>query len=148
VATVIAFRRPFDKDVAKKRETNPYSAEQFWRKSMVPASIVMGVIVVAAVGALVFAVEHGRMDQPWAMWVLVAALISIVGLSKIIIANLFFYIMIQDDARVEEEELAPPPHDGTRKTVPLRRTARAIPTPPRRRRRADEIKRAAMLRVD
>ena len=58
---------------------------------------------------------------------LVAALVSIVGLSKIIIANMFFYIMIQDDARLDEEEPAPPPNDGSRKTVPLRRVPRAMP---------------------
>lgn len=147
VATVIAFRRPLRKEAAKPK-TDPHSAEQFWRKSMVPASIIMGVIIVVAVSGLVYAVEHGMMDRPWAMWLLVAALVSIVGLSKIIIANMFFYIMIQDDARLDEEEPAPPPNDGSRKTVPLRSVPRAIPTPRRRPRRVGGTRRAAVLRFE
>ena len=147
MATVIAFRRPLRKEAAQKPEPNPHSAEQFWRKSMVPASIIMGTIVVVAVGGLVYAVEYGLMDRPWAMWLLVAALVSIVGLSKIIIANMFFYIMIQDDARLDEEEPASPPNDGTRKTVPLRKVPRAIPTR-RRPRRVGGAKRAAVLRFE
>lgn len=116
---------------------------------MVPASIIMGVIVVVSVSGLAYAVEHQLMDRPWAMWLLVAALVSIVGLSKIIIANMFFYIMIQDDARLdEEEERTPPPNDGSRKTVALRRVPRAIPTPRRRPRRVGAGKRVAVLRSE
>jgi uncharacterized membrane protein len=145
VATVIAFRRPSRKEAAQGPEANQRSVEQFWRKSMVSASIVMGVIVVVAVGALVYAVKHGLMTQPWATWVLVGALVSIIGLSKVIVANMFFYIMLQDEARMNEQAPAPP--DSSRKTVPLRRIARAIPTR-RRPRRVRGTKRAAVLRFD
>ncbi len=128
---------------------NPYSAEAFWRKSMVPASIGMGVIIVAAVATLGIGVKTGWLGQDSSKWVLVAALVSIIGLTKIVIANMFFFLLMQDDARLDPPPAPPPPTPGTRverQTRPLRIPPRAISARPRRvpgRRR-----RAANLRAD
>ena len=128
MATVIDFR-PSKAGAARRPEQNRYSSEEFLRKSMIPASIAMGVIIVVAVAALIIGERYGLMRRPWGTWVLVTAVVSIAGLTKIIIANIFFYVLIQDDARIAEEE---PPPRPPRKTVPLRKVARAIPTPRRR----------------
>jgi hypothetical protein len=125
---------------------NPYSAEAFWRKSMVPASIGMGVIIVAAVGTLVVGVRMGWLGHDSAKWVLVAALVSVIGLTKIVLANMFFFLLMQDEARLDPRPAPPPPTPGTRverQTRPLRMPPRAISA--RSRRRPDRRKRSATL---
>ncbi|HVA41689.1 MAG TPA: hypothetical protein VNF49_13555 [Candidatus Binataceae bacterium] len=130
-------RRPLD------AAANKYSAEAFWRKSMVPASIGMGVIIVATVATLVVAVKTGWLGHESSKWVLVAALVSVIGLTKIVIANMFFFLLMQDEARLDPPP-APPPPPGIpveRQTRPLR-IPRAISARSRRR-RPDRRKRTA-----
>jgi hypothetical protein len=129
-------------------ETNPYSAEAFWRKSMVPASIAMGVLIAAAVATLTIGVKTGWLGHDAGKWVLVAALVSVIGLTKIVVANMFFFLLMQDEARVDPRiATPPPPTPGTRverQTRPLRTPQRAI-HPARPRRRPDRRKRSATL---
>ena len=109
-----------------KVEANKYSAEAFWRKSMVPASIGMGVIIVAAVATLGIGVKTGWLGHDSSKWVLVAALVSVIGLTKIVIANMFFFLLMQDEARLDPPPAPPPPTPGTRverQTRPLADTA-------------------------
>lgn len=134
MATVIALRRPrpLKRSAAQKPITAEHSAEQFWRKSMLPASIVMGAIVVLAVGALFIGLRTGRLSGDSETWVLVAALVSVIGLTKIIIANMFFYVLMQDDARLNEPAPAPPPGPARQTQLlrmPPRRTANRRPRP-------------------
>ena len=132
VATVIPLqRRRLQKGTADK-----HSAEAFWRNSMVPASIVMGIIIVAAVATLGVGVKTGWLGHDSSKWVLVAALVSVIGLTKIVIANMFFFLLMRDDARLDPPPAPPPPTPGTRlnrHTRPLRIPPRAISArPPRR----------------
>lgn len=123
---------------------NKYSAEAFWRKSMVPASIMMGVIIVTAVATLIIGVKTGRLGPDSSKWVLVAALVSVIGLTKIVIANMFFFLLMQDEARLDPPPAPPPPTPGIpveRQTSPLRTVPRAISA--RSHRRPDRRKRTA-----
>jgi hypothetical protein len=125
---------------------NRHSAEAFWRKSMVPASIGMGVIIVAAVTTLVVGMKTGWLGHDSANWVLVAALVSVIGLTKIVIANMFFFLLMQDDARLDPRPAPPPPTPGIpieRQAGPLRMRPRVVST--RARRRPDRRKRTATL---
>jgi len=143
VAIVIPLQRRRPLNV----EANPYSAEAFWRKSMVPASIGMGVIIVAAVATLGIGVKTGWLGHDSSKWVLVAALVSVIGLTKIVLANMFFFLLMQDEARLDPPPAPPPPTRGTRiqrQTRPLKQPQRAI-SPARARRRRDRRKRSASL---
>jgi hypothetical protein len=140
VAIVIPLQRRRPLNV----EANPYSAEAFWRKSMVPASIGMGVIIVAAVATLGIGVKTGWLGHDSSKWVLVAALVSVIGLTKIVLANMFFFLLMQDDARLDPPPAPPPPTPGIpveRQTRSLRIKQRAISA--RSRRRPDRRKRTA-----
>ncbi len=106
-------------------EANPYSAEAFWRKSMVPASIGMGVIIVAAVATLGIGVKTGWLGHDSSKWVLVAALVSVIGLTKIVLANMFFFLLMQDEARLDPPP-APPPISARPRRRPDRRKRTAI----------------------
>ena len=125
-------------------EANLYSAEAFWRKSMVPASIGMGVIIVAAVATLGIGVKTGWLGHDSSKWVLVAALVSVIGLTKIVLANMFFFLLMQDEARLDPPPAPPPPTPGIpveRQTRALRIKKRAISARPRR--QPDRRKRTA-----
>ena len=138
VAIVIPLQR------RRPLNANPYSAEAFWRKSMVPASIGMGVIIVAAVATLGVGVKTGWLGDDSSKWVLVAALVSVIGLTKIVLANMFFFLLMQDEARLDPPPAPPPPTPGIpveRQTRPLRIPQRTISA--RRRRRPDRRKRTA-----
>ncbi len=131
MATVILLQRRRPLNAA----ANPYSAEAFWRKSMVPASIGMGVVIVAAVATLGVGVKMGWLGHDSSKWVLVAALVSVIGLTKIVLANMFFFLLMQDDARLDPPPAPPPPTPGTRvehQIGSLRTPQRAISTRPRR----------------
>jgi hypothetical protein len=145
VATVIPLqRRRLQKGTADK-----HSAEAFWRNSMVPASIAMGIIIVAAVATLGVGVKTGWLGHDSSRWVLVAALVSVIGLTKIVIANMFFFLLMQDDARLDPPPAPPPPTPGTRverQTRPLRIPARAISA--RSPRRAGRRSRVAKVSAD
>ncbi len=146
MATIIALRRPRPLKpgaALSKAPANQYSAEQFFRKSMLPASIVMGAIIVLTVSTLFIGLKTGMLGHDAATWVLVAALVSVIGLTKIIVANMFFYIMVQDDARLDEPAPAPPPRGPIRQTRPLRMPPRA---PAERRRRPGGGRIAALPR--
>jgi hypothetical protein len=138
VATVIQLQRrhPLNSRGVPKATANKHSAEAFWRNSMVPASIAMGIIIVAAVATLGVGVKTGWLGHDSSRWVLVAALVSVIGLTKIVIANMFFFLLMQDDARLDLPPAPPPPTPGTRlnrQTRPLRIPARVISAlPPRR----------------
>ena len=129
-------------------ETNPHSAEAFWRKSMVPASIAMGVIIVTAVATLTIGVKTGWLGHDSEKWVLVGALVSVIGLTKIVVANMFFFLLMQDESRIDPRLApSPPPTPGiraARQTRPLRTPQRALAAP-RPRRRPDRRKRSATL---
>lgn len=128
MATVITLRRPRPLGPHATPGTTaraPHSAERFWRNSMVPASIVMGAIIVLTLGTLFVGLKTGLLGHDSATWVLVAALVSVIGLTKIIVANMFFYIMTQDDARLDEPAPTPPP-PPIRQTRPLRMPPRAL----------------------
>lgn len=129
MATVISFqrRRRLKSREAQKPAGGEHSAEAFWRNSMVPASIAMGVIIVAAVAMLVIGLKTGWLGQDYSGWVLVAALVSVIGLTKIVIANMFFFLLMQDDARLDARPAPPPPTPGTR----LNRQTRPLQMPPR-----------------
>jgi hypothetical protein len=139
VAIVIPLQRRRPLNV----EANPYSAEAFWRKSMVPASIGMGVIIVAAVATLGVGVKTGWLGHDSSKWVLVAALVSVIGLTKIVLANMFFFLLMQDEARLDPPPAPPPPTPG----IPVERQARSLRIKQRaisaRRRRPDRRKRTA-----
>ena len=128
-------------------EANPHSAEAFWRKSMVPTSVAMGVIIVTAVATLTIGVKTGWLGHDSEKWVLVGALVSVIGLTKIVVANMFFFLLMQDEARVDPRIAPPPPTPGTRverQSRPLRTPQRAIHTV-RPRRHPDRRKRSATL---
>ena len=95
---------------------------------MMPASIGMGVIIVLAMASLVFAVETGAIGPDAMIWVLIAVMISVVGLSKIIIANVFFLMLLKDDDRVDYRSKLAEPAPIRRAVVPRRpeRHLRAI----------------------
>lgn len=131
MAIVIPFRRPRPVKARGERKTPAanHSAEQFWRKSMVPVSIAMGAVIVLALAALVVGAKTGLLGHNARMWVLVAATVSVIGLTKIVVANMFFYLLTQDDARLDE----PPPVLAARtvaKPRPRRRTLRPVPSRP------------------
>lgn len=126
---------PLQRRRPSKVAANPHSAEAFWRKSMVPASIGMGVIIVAAVATLGVGLKTGWLGHDSSRWVLVAALVSVIGLTKIVLANMFFFLLMQDDARLDPPPAPPPPTPGIRverQTRPLRIPSRAISARPRR----------------
>ena len=126
---------------------DPHSAEAYWRNSMVPVSIGMGVIIVAAVATLLVGVKMGWLGHDSSRWVLVGALVSVIGLTKIVLANMFFFLLMQDEARLDPPPAPPPPTPGTRierQTRPLKQPKRAI-YPARARRRPDRRKRSASL---
>jgi hypothetical protein len=112
---------------------------------MVPASIGMGAIIVVAVATLWVGLQTGWLGHEWGKWVLVAALVSVIGLTKIVIANMFFYLLMQDEARLDPMPAPAPPTPGTRierQRRPTRTPARALlaraqhPRPDRRKRTA------------
>ncbi len=140
MATVISFhrRRPLNSRGAPTAADNEHSAEAFWRNSMVPASIAVGVIIVAAVATLAIAVKTGWLGHDYSKWVLTAALVSMIGLTKIVIANMFFFLLMQDDARLEAPPAPMPGIRLNRRTRPLRAiSARARRRPSRRTRIAN-----------
>src|ERR1700681_1006922 len=129
VATVI----PLQRRRLQKGTTDKHSAEAFWRNSMVPASIAMGIIIVAAVATLGVGVKTGWLGHDSSKWVFVAALVSVIGLTKIVIANMFFFLLMRDDARLDPPPAPPPGTRLNRHTRPLRIPPRAISArPPRR----------------
>lgn len=85
---------------------------QFWRKSMVSSSIVMGALVLVALATLVFGWRHGLAERDWGIWVMVAALFSVIGLTKVIMANVLFYVLLQEEAPVKSAPA--PPYPGLR----------------------------------
>jgi hypothetical protein len=145
----VAIVIPLQRRRPSKAAANPHSAEAFWRKSMVPASIGMGVIIVAAVATLGIGLKTGWLGHDCSQWVLVAALVSVIGLTKIVLANMFFFLLMQDDARLDPPPAPPPPTPGTRverQTRPLRIPSRAIAA--RRRRVPGRRRRAANLSAE
>jgi hypothetical protein len=134
VATVI----PLQRRRLPNGAANKHSAEAFWRNSMVPASIAVGVIIVAAVATLVISVKTGWLGHDYSKWVLMAALVSMIGLTKIVIANMFFFLLMQDDARLEAPPAPTPGIRLNRQTRPLRAiSARSRRRPSRRTRIAN-----------
>src|ERR1700692_869722 len=116
---------------------------------MVPASIAMGIIIVAAVATLGIGVKTGWLGHDSSNWALVAALVSVIGLTKIVLANMFFFLLMQDEARLDPPPAPPPPTPGTRverQTRPLRMTPRAISA--RAPRRAGRRARVAKVSAD
>ncbi len=117
---------------------------------MVPASIGMGAIIVVAVATLWVGLQTGWLGHEWGKWVLVAALVSVIGLTKIVIANMFFYLLMQDEARLDPMPAPAPPSPGTR----VERRRRPARTPARvllaraQRPRPDRRKRTATSSVD
>ena len=73
---------PFQRRRPSKTAVDPHSAEPFWRKSMVPASIGMGVIIVAAVATLIVGMKTGWLGHNSSKWVLVAALYLLIRSQK------------------------------------------------------------------
>jgi len=135
LGTDVAIVIPLQRRRPLNAAANRYSAEAFWRKSMVPASIGMGVIIVAAVATLVVGLKTGWLGHESSKWVLVAALVSVIGLTKIVLANMFFFLLMQDEARLDPPPAPPPPTPGIRverQTSPLRTPQRAISARPRR----------------
>jgi hypothetical protein len=95
----------------------------------------MGVIIVAAVATLAIGVKTGWLGHDSSKWVLVAALVSVIGLTKIVLANMFFFLLMQDEARLDPPPAPPPPTPGIpveRQTRALRIKKRAISARPRR----------------
>jgi hypothetical protein len=142
MGVIVDFRR-------RRRISEAVDAElaqtQFWRKSMVRSSIVMGAIVVVALGTLIVGFQRGLFDYDWGMWVLVLALFSVFGLTKVIMANLLFYVLLQEETGVSKSA-GPPPDPGLRIKAP-RRMAR--PLLKRRYRRRSRIRwRAAAARSE
>jgi hypothetical protein len=126
MATIIDFGRALRRGSHKRLGSDERAVVQFWRDSMVWSSIAMGVIVVLAAGTLFFGLKHGLMDHDWGMWVLVVALFAMAGLTKVIIANIFFYILLQEDMQLGKTGV--PPRDPglrTQATAPVKRTAGA-----------------------
>ncbi len=134
MATVVPFsrkrapnRRPVGSAAASADGARAarWSAEGFWRKSMMPASIGMGVIIVLAMGLLGLGAETGAIGPDAMIWVLIAVMISVVGLSKIIIANVFFLMLIRDDDRVDYRSKLPE-RAAIRRAVAPRRPERHL----------------------
>jgi hypothetical protein len=128
---------------------SPHSAEAYWRNSMVPVSIGMSVIILAAVATLLVGVKMGWLGHDSSRWVLVGALVSVIGLTKIVLANMFFFLLMQDEARLDPRLAPPPPTPG----IPVERHKRLRPTVPRAvpmrsRRRPDRRKRIATSYAD
>lgn len=117
---------------------------------MVPASIGMGVIIVLAVATLWVGLRTGWLGHEWGKWVLVAALVSVIGLTKIVIANMFFYLLMQDEARLDAMPAPVPPTPGTRVERQRRpaRTPARVPLARSQHRRADRRKRTATSSID
>jgi hypothetical protein len=104
----------------------------------------MGVIIVAAVATLGVGVKTGWLGHDSSKWVLVAALVSVIGLTKIVLANMFFFLLMQDEARLDPPPAPPPPTPG----IPVERHARSLRIKQRSisarpRRRPDRRKRTA-----
>src|SRR5579885_2058651 len=114
MAVVVDFRRP-RKGPPNRRASSELAELQFWHRSMLSWSVVMGAIVVLALATLVFGLRHGLLDHDWGMWVMVAALFSVIGLTKVIMANLLFYVLLREEAAVGAPS-SPPPDPG----LPLR----------------------------
>jgi hypothetical protein len=139
MAVVVDFRRP--RISASGRPANSESAElQFWRRSMVSWSVVMGAIVVLALATLVLGLRHGLLDRDWGMWVMVVALFSVIGLTKVIMANLLFYVLLREEVAVGAPS-SPPPDPG----LPLRPRKPARSTIRLRYRRVIRSRRRAAL---
>jgi len=128
MATVIPLRRRRPaKSRAQENLEAERSAERFWRDSMLPASIAMCVIIVLALISLLVVAKTGLLGQTSRTWVLVAALVSVIGLTKIVIANMFFFVLMQDDARLNEAPATPPGPRPSRQTQMLRMPPRSVP---------------------
>lgn len=93
--------------------------EAFWRKSMVPVSIAMGIIIMLASGAFCAGVQWGVFSDSSMIWVVVAALVSIFALTKIVVANLLFYALANEQPRYPETN-GPQPTHRDRLPIPLR----------------------------
>lgn len=134
----------------RKLEKDPYSSEAFWRNSMVPASIGMCILIVGAVATLVIGLKTGWLQGDSSKWVLVAALVSVIGLTKIVIANMFFFLLAQDESRLDPQPAPPPPDPGTRieRQQPRRRTPMRANLEQRRRAFPDRRKRTARMSAD
>ncbi|GEM_PF-3204700 len=106
MAAILSFRR------VRKDPVGPTNAElaeaQFWRKSMVRSSIAMGAVVVIALGTLLLGMQEKLFDDDWGMWVLVIALFSVAGLTKVIMANILFYFLLREEAAVGRSGVSPP----------------------------------------
>ena len=134
----------------RKVEKDRYSSEDFWRNSMVPASIGMSILIVGAVATLVVGLKTGWLQGDSSRWVLVAALVSVIGLTKIVIANMFFFMLAQDESRLDPRIPPPPPDPGTRieRQQPRRRTPMRANIEQRRRVFPDQRKRTARMSAD
>lgn len=97
MATLISIER------FRRRRRDSSSAaheEDFWRKAMLPSAIVMGVIVAISVGALVIGIKEGIFTSETMIWVLIGALVSVFALTKIVIANVLFFVLANEKPRV------------------------------------------------
>jgi hypothetical protein len=107
MAIVVDFRRP-RKGVPNRPAESELAEILFWRRSMVSWSIAMGAVVVISLATLIFGLRHGLLDHDWGMWVMVGALFSVIGVTKVIMANIMFYILLQEEVSAGRPTLAPP----------------------------------------
>jgi hypothetical protein len=141
MATILNFRHLHQ--ATSKPENAELAEVQFWRKSMVRSTIVMAAIVVIGLGTLIFGEQQQLFDDDWGMWVLVITLFSVAGLTKVIMANIFFYFLLKEEAGAGRPG-APPPEPGLRTKAPRAIIQTKVKRPERRRIR---VHRRAAARV-
>ncbi len=115
MATLISIER-----IRRQRRADDGAAreEAVWRNSMLPSAMAMGVIIVLATGALVIGTEKSVFGEESMAWILIAALVSVFALTKIVIANLLFFVLASEKPRPAVAGRGPRPTN--RAVVPLR----------------------------
>ncbi len=123
MATLISIER-----LRRQRQVSDSTAREdgLWRNAMLPSAIAMGVVVVVSIGALFLGAEEELFSAESMMWLLIAALVSFFALTKIIIANVLFFVLANEKPRAAA---ARGPRPTYRAPIPMRPAGN--PRPPR-----------------
>jgi|GEM_PF-5920354 hypothetical protein len=91
--------------------------DNLWRNAMLPSAIGMGIVVAVSIGALFLGAQGDMFSAECMMWLLIAALVSFFALTKIIIANVLFFVLANEKPRTA---LARGPRPTYRAPLPMR----------------------------
>ena len=84
----------------RRASDGPAREEACWRNAMLPSAIAMGVVIVVSMGVLFLGAKEEIFSAESMMWLLIAALVSFFALTKIIIANVLFFVLANEKPRI------------------------------------------------